>query len=137
MALGDERNSLGFDAVEEERDFSKQGITGKVGQFNIEQNQYPQFCIEIDAGGRLDYFQTTALSGMFNTTSTIESILSEEDKDLGIFIYCSAGDKKIRLGKIQPRQVKAFLKLFESNRVIGFLDKDKRLEGDMLYVLSE
>lgn len=128
---------LGYDVVEVKRNFEKEGISGEVGQFNVEHNQYPQYCISPENGATMDHFQSTALKGMFDTTNITEGIMSDEDKDMGIFIYIEVNNKKMRLGKIQPRQVKAFLKLFDSSRVIGYLDANTKLEGDLLYVLSE
>lgn len=137
MALGEETKSLGYDLPSKERNYDKDGISGIVNQFNTEHNQYPQYCILSEDGRTMDAFQCSALKGMFDTTNITENIMSDEDKDMGIFVYLEASNKKMRLGKIQPRQVKAFLKLFEGSRVVGYLDSKTKLEGDLLYVLSE
>jgi len=138
LGTGEDRDiEKGYDVHEDKRSFEKQGITGRITQYNTEANLYPQFCIMTTKENTMSMFQSLALKGMFETTTITDNILMEEDRNMGIYVYINVDDKKLRLGKIQPRQVKAFLKLFEANTIMGYLNEETLLEGDMLYVLSD
>ena len=59
LALGLQEKELGYDVTESERNFEKEGISGEVGQFSVEHNQYPQYCIMTENGRTMDTFQMT------------------------------------------------------------------------------
>ena len=132
--LSSQRKDLGYDVVEAKRDYDKSGITGEVGRFAVEAEQYPQYTIVMSENSKVNNIQVQALKGMFSTTNITGS---DGDADLSISVYIESNNKRSRLGKILPRQVKAFLTLFEGCQVKGKLDANTDLEGDKLFVLSE
>ena len=125
--------SLGYDTFDSERTFEKQGITGQVQRYSREAMNYPCYIIRSEDDNKVGMHQITVLKNMFETTVTYDKNV----EDNSIYIYFSQGGKVARIGKIFPRQVKAFLRLFNDNYVDCFLDKDTELTGDYLYVLSE
>lgn len=123
--------SLGFETYEDNRNFEKSGLTGVVKRYTTESIEYPCFIITLSdsiAKYKLDVLRRMfAMSGSFNENLT----------NLSIGIYFDSGDNLIKFGKIYPAQVKSFLKLFETEKIIGFYSKDKVLENEYLYVLAE
>lgn len=132
--VANQRKDLGYDVPEIERNYDKSGITGEVGRFAIEGEQYPQYTIVMSENSKVNNIQVQALKGMFSTTNITGC---EGEADLSIAVYIEKDGNRSRLGKILPRQVKAFLTLFEGCQVMGKLDANTDLEGDKLFVLSE
>ena len=124
---------LGYDTYESERSFEKQGITGQVHRYSTEAMSYPCYIIRSEDDNKVGMHKITVLKNMFNTVVTYD----KNADDNSIYVYFSQRDKLARIGKIYPRQVKAFLRLFEGNNVDCFLSKDKELVGDYQYILSE
>lgn len=124
---------LGYDTFDDSRTFDKQGITGQVQRYSREAMNYPCYIIRSEDENKVGMHQITVLKNMFETI--VEYDKNAEDNS--IYIYFYQADKMVRIGKIVPRQVKAFLRLFSDNLVDCFLDKDTELTGDYLYVLSE
>lgn len=125
--------SLGYDTFEAERSFEKQGITGQVQRYSREAMNYPCYIIRSEDDNKVGMHQITVLKNMFETLVAYDKNV----EDNSIYIYFCQGGKVARIGKILPRQVKAFLRLFDGNYIDCFLDKDTELTGDYLYVLSE
>lgn len=125
--------SLGYDTFEENRSFEKQGITGQVQRYSREAMNYPCYIIRSEDDNKVGMHQITVLKNMFDTVVAYD----KNSEDDSIYIYFSQMGKVVRIGKIYPRQVKAFLKLFDGNYVDCFLSKDKELVGDYQYVLSD
>lgn len=123
--------SLGFNTYADGRSFEKEGITGEVKRFSKEVMEYPNLILLSSEDKKIPLYKLKVLPNMFAAQSLVT------DKAGSIAIYYSEGDKTIRLGKIFPRQVKAFLKLFEDNDVIGMLNSEKELIGDYMYILSD
>ena len=124
---------LGFDVYEDNRDFEKEGITGKVQRYSIENVEYPFLMLHASEENPVHKHQLEVLPNMFACTVTGGSTT----KDNGIVIYYTDDKVIARLGKILPRQVKAFLRLFDGNEIDGMLDESHHLQGDYLYVLAE
>lgn len=126
--------SLGYDTFDDsERIFEKQGITGKVQRYSREAMNYPCYILRSEDDNKIGMHQITVLKNMFDNTVKY----SKDSEDNSIYIYFCQGGKVARIGKIYPRQVKAFLRLFDGNYIDCFMDKDHELTGDYLYVLSE
>lgn len=126
--------ALGFDVYEDTRDFQKKGITDEIRRYVTDKMGFPCFIIVASEEKPVEMYKVSVLRKTF---SSIAATLDEESIGRDINIYFSQGDRTAMLGKIQPRQVKSFLKLFEYNEVHGYLDKDTPLEGQYMYVLSE
>lgn len=125
--------SVGFDSYVDNRSFDQEGITGKVSRFSVEKMMYPNIILVQDSENPIQEHKIQVLASMF----ACEATQVDEESAGSILIYYCENDNLVRIGKIFPRQVKAFLRLFEGNRIQGYLTKDKELVGDYLYVLSE
>lgn len=125
--------SLGYDTFSDERTFDKQGITGQVQRYSREAMNYPCYIIRSEDENKVGVHQITVLKNMFNTVVSFD----KSSEDNSIYVYFCQSEKVARIGKISPRQVKAFLRLFDGNLVDCFLDKDTELKGDYLYVLAD
>lgn len=119
---------VGYDVESEQRDFNKEGITGTVSRYANGVLDYPCYIVNPP----FEAYKIKVLQTMYLKSGS----LSNEDADLGISIYFKQGDRLAGLGKIYPRQVSAFLKLFEKNNVVGYYDDSTELVGDYLYVLG-
>lgn len=123
--------SLGYATYEDDRSFEKSGLTGNVKRYTSESMEYP--CYIITLSNSIPRYKIDVLKRMFSMTSSFK----EDLVSLSISIYFDNEGKLIKFGKIYPAQVKSFLKLFETEEIIGYYSKDKVLEGEYLYVLAE
>ncbi len=120
--------NLGEDAVEVERSYEKQGITGEINRYNKESMQYPSITIINTEDNGVPKHKLKILPNMFASPIAENSNV--------IYIYFKQGDTVVKLGRISDIQVKTFLKLFDGYNLLGMLNKDKELIGDYLYILS-
>lgn len=123
---------LGYDSYDDERSFEQEGITGEVTRFPVENEKFPNIILIQDEAKPIPQHRMQVLPSMFAC-----SVPTDGSSASPIYIYYSENGKTIHIGRIFPRQVRAFLRLFSGNKVIGNLDKDTPLEGSYLYVLSE
>lgn len=124
--------SLGYDVNQSTRSYEKEGISGEVRRYAKERMSYPHFLLVNSKENSVEMHRLQVLSSMFQVSSTLSGGNSNS-----ITVYYKEGDRTIKLGKIAPRQVKAFLRLFDGNQIEGKLDSKTPLEGDYLYVLSD
>ena len=122
--------SLGYETYEDNRSFEKTGITGNVKRYTVESMSYP--CYIISLSDTIARYKLEVLRKMFSVTKNYNEDLANS----AISIYFDSGDKLIKFGRIFPTQVKSFLKLFETEDIKGFLNSEKLLQGDYLYVLA-
>lgn len=125
--------ALGFDTHVDDRNFEKEGITGEVTRFAKEEISYPSLTIVGTDDNKVQIHKFKVLPNMFASNDDFNTTCTT----LSVNIYYKEGDRTIRLGKILPRQVKTFLRLFDDNVVEGMLDENTPLVGDYLYVLCE
>lgn len=123
--------SLGYDVSESNRSFEKEGISGEVRRYSKERMSYPNFTLVNSIETPVEMHKLQVLSSMFNVSTQ----LSNNSAD-SITIYYREAERIIKLGKIAPRQVKAFLRLFDGNQIVGMLNSKTELKGSYLYVLS-
>ena len=123
---------LGYDVYEDKRSFEKEGLTGNVKKYTTEKMSFPCFVIVSDEEHKVPLFKIKTIKQM---SSTVD-IYNEEEAKMAMDIYFTDNVKVVSICKIYPRQVKSFLKLFNDNKIDGYYDKDTKLEGDMLYILS-
>lgn len=123
--------ALGYDVEEVKQNFDVDGLTGSVNRYVTEDMKFPCYIIEINSESKLLEYQVRVLRRMMNFNAENSSV----DADL-ISIYVKDEKSTVTLGKLMPRQVVAFLRLLKGCKVIGFLNKDKMLEGDLLLSLS-
>lgn len=125
--------SLGYETFDANRSFEKQGITGQVQRYSRESMNYPCYIIRSEDDNKVGMHQITVLKNMFETIVSYD----KGAEDDSIYVYFCKDGKLIRIGKIFPHQVKAFLRLFSDNYVDCFMDKDTELKDQYLYVLSD
>lgn len=114
---------LGYDTYEDNRTFETED---KVKRYTTSKMEFP--CLILS--GQIEMFKFNVLKNMFNSSTQLIEGLQTID------IYYEQGDKVVKLGKITSQQVKSFLSLFSNANIVGYLDKDTKLEGDYLYVLT-
>lgn len=124
--------ALGYEVYEDNRNFEQDGLTGDVKRYVTEKMEFPCYIIVATPDNIVENYKISVLTRMFANIKTY----NEDDANSSISLYFNQGDKTVKLGKIFPKQVKSFLKLFEGNIVDGFYDKDTKLTDDYLYVLS-
>lgn len=123
---------LGYEVSEENRDFDVDGLTGDVRRYITEGISYPCFIIELNENSSISKAQVSVLRKMTEASDSYD--ISSEIKP--IQVYISEGEKLISFTKVLPLQVRALLSLTSNAKVLGYIDKDTILEGDMLYVLA-
>ena len=124
--------ALGYDVYEDNRDFEQEGLTGNVKRYAVDKMQFPCYILVSDDKHSVPLYKIKVLKQM---SSTFE-IFDETEVDMAINIYYTENGKTVSICKIFPKQVKSFLKLFDTELIEGFLSKDKELVGNHLYVLS-
>lgn len=91
---------------------------------------YPCLILTTDAENPIPKSRLQALKGMLEGAN-VDLNMSVEP----VSLYFKS-EKLMLIGKLQSRQIKSFMKLFEGANIVGYLSQGKKLEGDMLYVLS-
>lgn len=112
--------------------FYKKGVTGKVTSSVVMDKEYPNLVLYSTKDKPLSKHKLVVLSSLVkNNTDT----LTDEDLDSLITLYIKTDSKTVKAGRVLPMQVKSLLSLFEGN-IRGYLNEEKVLEGDYLYILS-
>lgn len=125
--------SLGYDLYEDNRDFQQKGLTGEVKRYTTAKMEFPCYVVCSTETNQVEMYKIQVLKQMFATSK----IYNESEANSMIHLYFSQGNQVAKLGIIQPKQVKSFLKLFESNQVDGYFEDGILLQGEHLYVLAE
>lgn len=125
--------SVGYATYEDNRDFEVNGLTGNVKRYSIEKMSFPCFVLCSCEENPIEMYKINVLKNMFSVIKSYD----EEESKLGINLYFSSDGKVVGLGKIYPKQVKSFLKLFADNIIEGFYDEKTKLQNEYLYVLAE
>lgn len=120
-----------LEVYEDERSFAVEGISGKISKFLKEGVSYPFFLLENTKEHPVQLNRLQVLANLFNASQNSNSSLTP------VSVYYKDCEKVLKLGKLGSRQVKAFLRLFSDNSIVGMFDKDTELRGEYLYVLSE
>lgn len=127
--------ALGYETYDDDRDFEQTGLTGDVLRYSIQHMKFPCYVLCQSKENVIDAYKVELLKRMLVHPNG--QTLNEEELSSGIEIYYTEGGQTARFGKILPKQVKPFLKLFEGNIIEGYYTKDKKLTEDYLYVLAE
>ena len=125
--------ALGYSVYEDDRDFEQRGLTGEVQRYTTAGMKFPCLILVNTTEKPLKMHSIDTLKRMFPNSK----VYNEELNESLINIYVRQGDKTVSIGMIQSNQVKTFLKLFENNEVVGYIDADTELKDMYLYVLSE
>lgn len=119
-----EEAKAGYEVYEDKRTFDKD-------KDYLEGYSYPCMIVSISADVPIPKSRMQTLKSMLNSATVDTNITTEP-----VNLYFKSSDKTMLIGKLQARQVKSFLKLFEGVNIVGYLTSDQKLEGDFLYVLS-
>ena len=121
---GDGQAQVGYKAYEDKRTFDKKSDC-------LEGLSYPCMIANLGASITIPNSRMLTLKSMMNS-----AVLSVGDVADPVNLYFRT-DRLLLVGKLQARQVKSFLKLFDTVEIKGYLNKDTELTGDMLYILSD
>lgn len=119
-----EQAKVGYESYEDKRTFDKD-------KDYIEGLSYPCMIANLGVEIKVPKSRMLTLKSMMDSAS-VSVVGSTEPVNL----YFRT-DKLMLVGKLQGRQIKSFLKLFEEVNIEGYLNKDTKLENDFLYVLSD
>lgn len=137
----------GFDVVER-TNYTVKGITGEVSKYAQESKySYPYFMIFAP----VQKFKLELLRSMFGASEMItkmessmnggdasDATSSQIDNVSPVTIYYRDNERTLRLGKIQPKQVKTFLSLFKDDELRGALSAERNnLPRSYLYAFCE
>lgn len=124
--------ALGYEVYEDKRDFEQKGLTGDVRRYTTTKMVFPCFILCHTEEKPVPLHSVETLKRMFPTSKVYDETIANSL----IHIYFNQGETLVKLGCIQPNQVKTFLRLFENCEVDCFMEQDKKLEGMYMYVLS-
>lgn len=124
--------ALGYEVYEDERDFEQKGLTGDVRRYTTTKMSFPCFIICSTEDKPVQLHSMETLKRMFPTSKLYDETIANSL----IHIYFNQGSQTVKMGSIQPNQVKTFLRLFDGYEVDCYLERDKQLEGMYMYVLS-
>lgn len=125
--------ALGYDVYDDNRDFEQSGLTGEVRRYTTSKMSFPCFVIVTTEDKPVQMYKISVLQKMFATSQDYDA----DNADMSVNVYFAEGEQVAHLGRILANQVKPFLRLFEENNVVGYLDKDTPLVDDYRYVLSQ
>lgn len=120
--------SLGYEVEDKPRSFDSDGITGTVSRYTKSKLEFPCFIVKAP----FEEYKITVLRTMFQKSDSYD----EEESKLAINLYFEQDGVRAGFGKIFPRQVNSFLKLFGGNDITGYYDDGRELRGEHLYVLG-
>ena len=66
----------------------------------------------------------------------ISKLVKQGSEDKNIAVYLIRNGELYRAGSLSGVQIKAFIDILGIENLFGYYNKDKRLDGDRLYVLS-
>lgn len=137
-------SELGFDVVEQDISYEREGITGQITEYTFEDQEYPCMIVELTEGKQVPMYVMMVLQKFFNSSTSIAhnkgkdfGDVPEEDKKM-ITLYVSDGNQTMKLGKIVGMQVPSILKLFKDFKILGYIKLNEKvieLKGDKLYIL--
>ena len=114
---------IGYDVEEETRTFEKEGFTGEVKRYSESNLQYPCLIIEPP----IPAFKLDVLQSLMNGEKDIS-----EDACL-THLYMDINGTLLDNGIMSQTQVRAILDLFDGNKIVGFVDSNTKVEGDLIY----
>ena len=119
-----EQAKVGYEAYEDKRTFEK-------SKDYLDGISYPCMIVDLSSGINIPKSRMLTLKGMMDSANVSVGKVADP-----VNLYFRT-DKLMLVGKLQARQIKSFLKLFDEVSIKGFLDADTELQGDKLYVLSD
>lgn len=133
--------AVGYEVKETERSYEQQGITGTVTRGAIENCKYPCMILYSTEESQLPKYKLNVLQSMLKASTVIQKTEQSADEvvedNRNIYLYLTNTVKTVRLGSINPKQVKSIINLFQDCKLEAYLNKDKKLEGQYIYVLSD
>lgn len=132
----------GFNIVERDAsEYSIKGFSGEVTRYAQESGvSYPYFMLY----GPVAMYKLSLLKEMFERTladsvdNASGNVTEQLDTAKPITVYYNQSGTVLKLGKLQPRQVKIFLSLFKEEKIQGALSAEKNdLPRQYLYAFWE
>lgn len=114
---------LGVETFEVEDEETKGGASGEVEAFAHVKLEYP--CIVVSPP--FEKYKIKVLSVMFASVGDLDEVIN---------LYFSSDNRMVSYGHIGMKQINSFLKLFEGNELVGYLDESTCIKGDKLYCLG-
>jgi hypothetical protein len=110
------------EGIEEVRDIK--GLTDTVSKYVYSNMEFPCICLKEDI--KLPRHKWVIIS----------KLVKQGSSDKNISIYMLRGGEVFKAGTLSGLQVKAFIDIIGLDNLFGYFNKDKKLTGDRLYVLS-
>lgn len=115
---------VGYEAYEDTRTFDTDSTV-------LEGLSYPCMVVDMSGGINIPKSRLVTLKSMVDNSDM--SVLGSAEP---VNLYFRV-DKLMLIGKLQARQIKSFLKLFDNVQITGYLNAETELVGDNLYILSD
>lgn len=100
------------------------GVTDEVSKYVFSDIQYPSICLKEDI--KLPKYKWVAIS----------KLVKQGSVNKNISFYLIRNNEVLKAGALAGIQIKAFIDIVGIENLFGFYKKDKKLEGDRLYILS-
>lgn len=100
------------------------GITDEVSKFSYVDMDFPFICLQ----GNIQMPKHKWI--------IVSKLVKQVSSDKGISFYIQRGGNIYKAGSLARSQVKALIDIVGLENLFGFYSKDKKLEGDRLYVLA-
>ncbi len=124
-----------YEIYEDTRDFEEQGITGEVTRYQIVDMEYPAFILENTTEKPIPMYALMTLKSLLFDSKAREYD-SNELRNM-ISMYFKENATVVKLGVMLPRNVKSFINFFEKYDLKCFINKDKEVKGDKMFILSD
>lgn len=120
-----QNEDFGFygEGEDEVKNTTVKGISDNVAGFTFTKLKFP--CIIFKEGFKCPKHQLTVISNMVKTVKDL--------KDVNL--YYQDNEDVFKMGALSGLQVDSFLEIVGDDKVVGYYDKDTKLEGSMLYTL--
>lgn len=122
--MSDDFNFYGGDESEESIVKDVKGLTDTVSKFVYSDMVFPCICLNEDI--KLPKHKWLIIS----------KLVKQGSEDKNIAVYLIRNGELYRAGSLSGVQIKAFIDILGIENLFGYYNKDKRLDGDRLYVLS-
>lgn len=100
------------------------GVTDTVSKFVYTNLSYPCICLKEDI--KLPKHKWVVIS----------KLVKHGVQNKNISVYLARGGSLFKAGALSGVQIKAFIDIIGINNLVGYYEKDRKLVGDRLYVLS-
>lgn len=122
--MSNELDFYGEEHNEEDAVRDIKGLTDTVSKFVYSSMDFPCICLKEDT--KLPKHKWLIISKLVKQGA--------EDKNISVYMF--RGGEMFKAGSLSGLQIKAFIDIIGIDNLFGYYNKDKKLDGDKLYVLS-